>query len=103
MYGLEVRIGSERGLVALPVYRALLEEVRSLLIDVDQQSRQGRLQVPVQQGSEAAAVTWAVRHEAYDAGLRLRWSPSTLRWISSAHFAQRKLSSGGCTNSHLVP
>lgn len=28
MYGLEVRIDSTRGLVALPAYRALLEEVR---------------------------------------------------------------------------
>ncbi len=73
MYGLEVRIGSIRGLVALHVYRVLLEEVRSLLAEVDQQSRRVGSAT-----TEPSHMTWAVRHEQDATGLRLRLEPFEL-------------------------
>jgi hypothetical protein len=78
MYGLEVRIGSARGLVTLPAYRTLLDEVRSLLVEVDQQSRRMALE-SARPAAEAATVTWAVRHEQdLTGGLRLRVEPFEL-------------------------
>src|SRR4051794_939342 len=68
MYGLQVRMESSRGLVTLPAYRALLEEVRALLSEVDRQAR----------GSGADAFEWAVRHEDATLGLTLRVEPFDL-------------------------
>lgn len=79
MYGLEVRIGSVRGLVTLPAYRAVLDEVRSLLVEIDHQS--GRVDTETVGHVTASVprpITWAVRHTEDNAGLRVRLEPFDL-------------------------
>ncbi len=73
MYGLEVRIGSARGLVSVPAYRGLLDEVRALLTQVDQQARVSPDGQPW--GVMGEPVEWGVRHEQSLTGLTLRVEP----------------------------
>jgi hypothetical protein len=58
MYGLELRIGSVRGLVDAVTYRSLLEDVRALLREI-----------------ERTPQAWGVRHRSDYHGLTLRFEP----------------------------
>lgn len=58
MYGLELRIGSDRGLVDAGTYRSLLEDVRALLREIERRPQ-----------------PWGVRHRSDHYGLTLRFEP----------------------------
>lgn len=64
-YALEVRLRSSRGIVLLPTYRAVLDDIRFLLDEVDKQSK----------GTTGDDMQWGVGHSVAESSLVFRVRP----------------------------